>query len=504
MKRVSFLKNVAVITLGSLIAKGVGAIYRIPLTNALGGYGMGLYQMAYPLFVLLLTFSSAGIPAAISRSVAAWRERGDSSDMVASALKTFALIGGMGALLMVLLAPAMGRLQGEENLLFCYIALAPSVFLVSLIAVLRGYFQGMGNMLPTAVSEIVEQLVKAGAGLYFAFRFQSEPHKAVAYTLFAVTLSEFAALGYLALRYRRSRGRAFGLSRKRFAALSARRVSGSAVFFSALPTMVSVSLLPVSQFFDSVIIVRQLSTYTSRAVSLYGLFSGGALALINLPATLAYGFAAASVPAVSQAAARGEWERAREGAITALVFTLALSVPAAIGIFAFGKPVVSLLYPSLGAADAATLVKLMRYSALSAVTLSGVQTLSACLTGLGRAGWAAFSMGIAVALKLSLEFILVKNPAYSVFGAAISLDACYLVAFFLELFYTLRKSKEEKAGDYDNRRGRREGGFNEAGGGENPCGGTRCLAYGENALGREREGTRRSLPHARRTLRKEP
>lgn len=483
MKHASFLKNVAVITLGSLIAKGVGAVYRIPLTNALGGYGTGLYQMAYPLFVLLLTFSSAGIPAAISRSVAARRETGDPSDMVRASLKTFAFIGGMGTLLMILLAPAMGRLQGEPNLFFCYVALAPSVFLVSLIAVFRGYFQGMSNMLPTAASEVIEQLVKAGAGLFFAFRFQAQPHKAVAYTLLAVTLSELAALFYLSVKYRREPR----------AKLLRRKVSGSAVLYSALPSMVSVSLLPVSQFFDSVLIVRLLSGYTNRAVALYGLFTGGAVALVNLPATLSYGFAAASIPAVSQAAARGDGAKAREGALTALSFTLALAVPAALFLFFFGKPVVSLLYPSLGAEDGAVLLNLLRISSVSAVTLAGVQTLSACLTGLGRAKYAALSMGIAVTGKLLLEFLLVKNPAYSVMGAAISLDACYLVAFFLDLFYTLRKSREEREHDYDYRRGRRERRLDEARGGGAPRGGIMRTAHGENAVRRECEGARYPL-----------
>lgn len=129
----------ALLTAGSFLAKGLGALYRIPLTNLLGGYGAGLYQMAYPFFCVLLTFSSAGIPNAFSRMIARETALGrENGGTVRVALKLFALLGLAGTALMCLFAPFMCGLQGDNNLLRCYFALAPSVFLVALIAVLRG------------------------------------------------------------------------------------------------------------------------------------------------------------------------------------------------------------------------------------------------------------------------------------------------------------------------------------------------------------------------------
>ena len=158
MKHSSFLKSVAVLSLGGLAAKAIGAIYRIPLANVLGGYGTGLYQMAYPLFVLLLTFSSAGIPSAFSRVIARETVRGrDGADTVRAAIKIFSIVGFVGMVVMMLLSDGMSRMQGEEGLRWCYLALAPSVFFVAVIAVLRGYFQGKNNMSPTAISEILRR-----------------------------------------------------------------------------------------------------------------------------------------------------------------------------------------------------------------------------------------------------------------------------------------------------------------------------------------------------------
>lgn len=446
MKHSAFLRSAAVLSAGGIVAKGIGALYRIPLSNLLGGYGIGLYQMAYPLFCLLLTFSSSGVPTALSRIVARETARGGSgTETLKSAFKLFALVGLCGTALMCLFAPHMSKLQGDGGLLFCYFALAPSVFFVSLIAVLRGWFQGKNDMTPTAVSEIAEQLFKAGFGLFFATRFANEPQKAVAYALFSVTLSELFALTLLLLRLA-------GTPKTRF--LCARRVYGGEILFSALPVMAATMLLPLSQTVDSVVLVRLLGG-KADAVSLYGLFSGGALPLVSLPATLCYGLAAAAVPSVSRAVALGDAEEGKRRAVSALLFTLCLSVPCALGLFLFARPVVSLLYASLPAAEEAILVRLLKLVSLSAVTLAGVDTLAACLVGMGRAKRAALSMFLAVIFKFALQWALV--PRFSAEGAAIAANGCYLVAFFLDLFYTVKKPKE-RANDLRRELGRRDGG----------------------------------------------
>ncbi len=449
MQHRSFLKSVAVITVGSLVAKGIGALYRIPLMGILGGYGMGLYHMAYPLFLVLLTFSSAGIPSAFSRMIARERAQGvEDGTTVKTALKLFALLGLLGSVLMCLFAPQMASLQGDEALVSCYFALSPSVFLVALIAVFRGYFQGKNDMSPTAFSEIVEQIFKASAGLLAAYRFRAEPQKAVACALAAVTLSELCALCYLVLRYR---------GEWRAKRLRVRTARGTEIISSALPVMAAAALLPLSQTVDSIVVVRLLARHTARAVSLYGLFSGGALGLINLPATVCCGLAAASVPAVSSCFARGEEEEGRKRAVYALALTLALAIPCALGLYFLAGPAADILYLALSKEDRAVLVSLIRLVAVSAATLAGVETLAASLTGMGKAKYAAFSMLVAVVAKFVLQFLLVGSARFSILGAGIAANACYLIAFSLDLFYTVKKAKAGKIHDHHrwSRRGRR-------------------------------------------------
>lgn len=432
MRHKKFIKGAAVMTAGFLFAKAIGAFYRISLTGVLGSYGIGLYQMAYPLFLLFLTFSSAGIPSALSRVVSAETAKGrETAGHMKTALRLFSLIGLSGALLMCAVAALMSDLQGDKNLTVCYLALAPSVFLVALVSVLRGYFQGKNDMLPTAFSEVAEQAVKAGFG-FFAVRLAGDPVRGATLALLGVSLSELVALAYLLNRYRGERK-----------IKSLRKVNGYFLFRSVLPVMAAAALLPLSRTLDSIVVVRLMARYSERAVSLYGLYTGGVMSLVDLPASLTGGFVAAAIPLVSSSASRGEEENAKKNAALALLFTFAISVPCAILLFAFASPVVRLLYASLSESDLKTVVSLVRLSSVSAVSLAAVNTLAACLTGMGRAKRAARAMLVAVTVKFILQWLLVSNPALSVGGAAIATNACYLVAFFLDSIYTWRVPKRK-------------------------------------------------------------
>ena len=481
----TFLKNAAVISVSGLAAKVIGALYRFPLTGLLGGYGMGLYQMAYPFFLVLLTFSSTGIPTALARMIARESAQGRDTGTVKTALRLFALLGLIGSLLMCLLAPYMSALQGEPALKNCYYALAPSVFLVALIAVFRGYFQGKSDMVPTAVSEIAEQLFKACTGLYFAYKFSYDPALAVTFTLLAVTLSELFALFCLYVRYRAEGERRI---------LRARRTTGREILFAALPVMAAASLLPLSGMADSVIIVRLLSRHTDRAVSLYGLFAGGAVSLAHLPATVSYGLAVSSVPSVSRAVSRGDEEGGRRRTLRALGLSLILSVPCALALFFFAEPIARLLYGGLSAEDFSVLVRLVRLTAVSAVTVSAVDILAACLAGMGRARHAAVSMLVAVIVKTVLQFALVSSPVLSVSGAAIASNACYLVAFSLDLYYTVsEKTRTRREYDHSHRIGNGAQGFDAQGSGDDAECGRSVTTHGHAPLRRRAEGTRHSL-----------
>lgn len=422
----SFIKGAAWIAAGGFVAKVIGALYRIPLTNLIGGKGLGLYQLVYPVYCLLLTVSATGIPSSIAKLTAERIARGENDRAVLkTAMKLFVLIGLTGSLVMVLVAPWLAKMQGSEGVLSGYYALAPSVLLVSAISVFRGWFQGRNHMFPTALSEVTEQLVKVGVGLPLAYFFRDDVEKAVVYLLLAVSVSELVTLVMMAVLYRREKRGELGNEGGRVEMKSVLRLS--------IPVTLGSILLPLSGLLDSVLAPRLLSAYASDAVTLFGLFSGGAVTVVNLPVSVCYGIAAASVPRVAMVT-----EGRRRRVLSSLGLTLLVGGGSALGLYLFAEPAAKIIFRSLEGEELETLIGLIKAFSVSAMTLSAVQTLSACLTAQGKPQYAAISMALAMLVKTALYVFWLRDPTISVFGLAYATNIAYAVAFFLNLLYNLR------------------------------------------------------------------
>ena len=433
-----FLKGAAWIAVGGFVAKLIGAAYRIPLTNVIGGRGLGLYQMVYPVYCILLTVSATGIPASIAKLTAEQIAQGKSDRAVFfSALKLFLWIGIGGTALMALGSPFLTKVQGTREVLLGYFFLAPSVFLVSAISVFRGWFQGRNNMFPTAMSEICEQVIKVTFGLLFAYLYRGNVQKAVIFLLLSVSISELVTLLLMIFFYKRVPAHEkMQKDGGRFAMKSILRLSLPVTFYSML--------LPLSGLLDSVLVPFLLSAYETESMTLYGLFTGGAVTIINLPVSICYGIAAASVPAVAKAESDSH---RRKKIFFALGVTVAVALPSAVGLFALAAPAVKIIFRNLSETELNTLIKLVKILSLSALTLSCVQTLSACLTAQGQPQHAALSMLIAITVKTAVYALLLRSPKFSIFGVAYATNLCYLVAFSIDLLYNLynkRKIKEQK------------------------------------------------------------
>lgn len=457
MKKQSFLKGAFYLALGSFLSKAIGALYKIPLANLVGGYGLGLYQMAYPFYCLLLTISATGIPSAIASLGAERRERGlSNSSLLKSALKLFLGVGAGGTALMIFLSPILSSLQGEP-LIKGYLALAPSVFLTSAIAVFRGYFQAERDMRPTALSEVVEQIVKVSLGLLFAYLNRDNPVRAVGFLLLAVSISELVALGVLALLYAVAKN-------KEKSEKDGDRVALKSVFAVSFPASLSSSLFPLSSFLDSVVLIRLMERYTQNAVSLYGLFSGGAASLAALPASVCHALAVSCVPEVSKAHASGQGKASIK---KALLWTAVFSSVGAIGLYLLAPQAVNILFKGLTAEERGLTARLVRGLSVGTVFLACSQTLSACLTAMKKPKYSVYAAALAVGVKLLLNFLLVSKSEFSIFGGVIALDVCYFVDFLLNLLYNLRvlgdnDRKKEQKDDYGSRTWRRIRRFNRA------------------------------------------
>ncbi|MDD2215155.1 MAG: oligosaccharide flippase family protein, partial [Eubacteriales bacterium] len=171
MGRKTFLQGAVILGIAGLIIKLLGAVFRIPLANIIGDTGMGYYQTAYPVYVLLLTLSTAGIPVAISRMVAERNALGHPYEAYRVFSVSFVLLFGIGIFSSALLffgAEAIVNYLGNPGAKHAMMAIAPALFFVPMMAAFRGFFQGTQDMKPTAISQVAEQLFRVIIGLTLA------------------------------------------------------------------------------------------------------------------------------------------------------------------------------------------------------------------------------------------------------------------------------------------------------------------------------------------------
>ena len=434
----SFLAGAIIISVGGFVSKLLGAVYRIPLTNILGGEGMGIYQMVYPLYCILLTVSASGIPTGISRLISSGRGAGAERQ----AFRLYGAVGVIGMLIMFVLSAPLAALQTEPAIKLCCQLLCPSVFFVSLLSVVRGYFQGKGNMLPTATTEIMEQVIKVAFGVAFSYLFRGNLPLAVASTLLAVTISEIISTGVALLWYFKKRSKP--------PLYRVQSVPVKSILRFTVPLTLTAIALPVSQLFESIIAVRLLRAGAENATALYGVFSGCAITIINLPVSITYGLAASSVPQISPLAESGDMAGAKKKAFKSLAITLAVSLPAAVGLYFLAPLATRLIFGSLQGEEKELLISLIKILAVSSVTQSLVQTSSACLTAMGYPARSTVTQWTTAFLRVGLTAGLIAFTNLSISGAAWSANCAYFVAMVMNFCYIIMAGKKPRGKDKSN------------------------------------------------------
>ena len=438
-----------------MAAKLIGALYRIPLTNVMGAEGIGLYQMVFPLYTVLLTATSGGLPAAIAKVTAGYNAAGDARQARRTLYVTLAAVSSVTAVFAAALVFLRGRIaavQGNPLAAVPYLGIAPGIVLVGAIACFRGWYQGSHNMLPSALSQLVEQVVKLAAGLSLSRTLLPYGVQyAVLGAVLGVTVSEAAALIGLVLQYcftrRAEKARAaiplpaFGRMAAETAAeiagppLSARPVTRiellRRVYRVALPVTLGALVIPVTQVIDSILVVNMLAraSGTAAATALYGVLNGPVNSLINMPVVVTTAVSAALLPKVSAARATGsDCVRAAE---TALRYSLFIALPAAVSLAVFSRPILSVLYArSVSAALLDTGAALLRYGSVTVVYTAFIQISTAVLQGCDRPKAPAVNLAVGAAVKV-LATVALLRPV-GIYGAVTASALCYGVTAALD------------------------------------------------------------------------
>lgn len=439
MQKERFLQGALVLTLAGIAVKVVGAGNRILLSRLLGGEGIGLYQMAYPLYLLAITISAAGIPTAISILVAEQAAHHNwpavrkifRLSMLAMLVSGVLFSGGLWLMADWLIVEQWVR---DERAYYAIIALAPAIFFVTLSAGYRGYFQGLQYMQPTAVSQIIEQLIRVATMLGLAFWLL--PHGlalAAAGASFGAAPGACCALLFLHYVYWRQRpSRRLQLRGGSQATVASSGAILRRLLRLALPVSLANLMVPLVANLDLLIVPGRLEAAgysVTQATELFGYLTGMAVVLIALPTILPSSLAASLVPAIAEDAAAGQWPTARRRVNIALRITVFCTIPSAIGLYCLATPISEMLY---GTVSAGSTIEIL---SLGVVLLGLHQVTTGVLHGLGCTGIPLINMAVSALVKVVLNWMLTARPELGIHGAAWATNVDFGIAALLNLYF---------------------------------------------------------------------
>lgn len=445
MKKQSFLVGAIILAAGGIFAKLVGAFYKIPLTNILGTNGMGLYYLVFPLYSLVLVLISSGTSLAVVRFVSIEKNHHNVYNqklIFGVAMVYVFVLSFIFAGLFVLLRYPISTLQGNVNANFSYFAIAPAIVFSSVIAIIRGYFQGQQNMMPTLINNIVEQVIKLVCGLALANIFLKRGiNYAVFGAVLGVTISEFSALIFLTFHY--------FIYKHKYIYKIEEPTSKNLTVFKALKQIVSYAypatlcaiVTPITSFLDSFMIINILthSGFSSlQATNLYGISNGIVNTLISLPVVVCSAIAMAIVPNLSGLIAKNNEAEVGRKSSFFIKITWLIALPCFLMFLIFSPDIITMLY-SNGLSDVVIneyvfAYKLLMISSVSILYYAFLQTFTSILQSINKPLVPFLGLMVALIVRIIVLYLLVSHPKINIFGVAICNIVFLSIAILINLF----------------------------------------------------------------------
>ncbi|HOJ77909.1 MAG TPA: polysaccharide biosynthesis protein [Bacillota bacterium] len=413
----SIVKGTAILTAAGFLIKICGAIYRIFLSRMIGPEGIGLYQMAYPVYLIFLSLSTAGIPIAISKIVAEKVTIGDRAGIKGVFNGALTLLFGLGVTFSIGMAVSGNwvatHLVADPRAVYAIWALAPAIFFMSIMAVFRGFFQGWMDMKPSAYSQMFEQVVRVAVSLILAsLLLKNGIEHAAAGAAFGATAGGLSGLSYLIYKYFKIRPalRIYNKDSKKSSVWS--EIKRLVKF--ALPISIAVILMPLLQTLDSILVPNLLQKvgYTiQQSTTMLGLL-GNSWAVIYLPLIVTGAIAANLVPVIAAVRTSNNKVLLEKKIVEGLRLALIYLIPATVGLFTFGTTIYRIIYGQAG-------VALLSWFAPAVLFLGVEQVTAAVLQGLGKPKWPLLTFIAGALVKIIVTVFTTKLPGLNLAGAAL-------------------------------------------------------------------------------------
>ena len=445
----AFVKQASVLVTAGLLARLIGFVYRIPLTNLIGDPGNAIYAAGYYIYAFLLVLSSAGLPVAISKMVAeriALKQYRNAHRVFQTAMVTSCSLGTFFAIILVIFGKEIAALSGKPESYHAILTLVPTLVLVAAMSVFRGYFQGMNTMVPTAVSQIVEQVLNAIFSVYLAYAFlqigvaQGEKNIALGAAGGTAGTGVGALAGLIVVVFCYSLIHSKVQKRVRHAKQAAEERKLDLLrelLFTAWPIILGTAIFSLTNIIDVATILHILQgslAYTEEQASiLYGQFTGKYLPLSNLPAAISTALSMAVIPSIAMSMKLKDRRAVSQKTHLTFRLSMIVSAPAAVGLGFMAGPIYKMLFfEEPGGAE------IMMVGAAAIVFIAVFNTATGILQGTGHVKLPVIAALVGAVVKVVLNIALLPIPQLNIYGAAISTTVCYLVAAALNLYLIKR------------------------------------------------------------------
>jgi len=429
MKKHSLIKGTIILGLAGIFARFLGLFFRIPIQALIKDEGMGYYQMSYPLFLTFVALAS-GVPLAMSKLIAEMNAKNDREgvgQVLRQTLLFMIILGSAVTILMLVFArPIIAILKWDPKSYYSFSVIAIAPIFVSIMCTFRGFFQGLQNVRPTAISQIVEQVGRVVAGVLFAYLLFP---KGIEYAAGGAALGTLvgAIMGsiYLILTY-------FKVKKE----MPVRKVSKHKHILSdlgkaALPISLGAAVGTIMSLIDSILVPQQLLkagfTQTQSAV-MYGQLTGKVFTLMNVPLALSVALCASLMPIIAEAFYLG-----RRGALIkrvdmAVKLSNVISLPSSLGMFFMAYPIMHLIFMK----DAAG-YEILQYISISIPFLILTQTSTAILQGIGNYMKPVYNLALGCVVKVIITYVLVSFSFVNIYGAVIGTILGYAASCLLNM-----------------------------------------------------------------------
>lgn len=438
-RRNNFIVQGTILAVAGLIVRIIGLLYRIPMTNIIGDEGMGYYSFAFEPYSVMLLLSYHGLPTAVSKLVAERNGEGkfkNSYRVFRCAMVIAIIIGAItGAITFFGAGYIAGGINNQPMSAYALKVLGPTLFVLSVMGILRGYFQGMGTMVPTAISQVIEAIANAiisivaagylfAAGKKFDLVVNSKSH-AEAYGAAGGTMGTFAGavaglifLAFVFLLFRtmlkRQMRKDRGHSKEPYAQI------GALLLLTSAPIILSSVIFNLSTTLDgavfSGIMQSKFKMPEGEVASLWGVFTNKYKIMIMVPVAIATALATSIVPDFSEEMAAGNKGRLINKIHHAIRFTMLVAIPSAVGLSVLAGPILTLLFKNVGKTD----IYLLRFGTLAVIVYSLSTITNAVLQGINQMKKPVIHAAIALAAHLLVLVFMVWVCNIHIYGVLIS------------------------------------------------------------------------------------